>query len=66
LNDGLAGFGQVTVIVDRIDDGDADLAVMFDQARHLQLPKEVFLQRLAAGIAEFLGSIAVPGPGSLG
>ena len=39
---------HVTVVVDRIDQRRPDAHVAFAQARHLELPRQVLLQRLAA------------------
>ena len=50
----LERFDDVAVIVDRIDDGGADAHVAFAEARHLQLPGQVFLQRFAAGVGKIL------------
>jgi len=59
--------GEEAVVVDRVDDRLADELVHIAQGAHLQLPQQVLVQALAAGIAEveaaLLAAVAAGGAG---
>jgi len=57
-------FDEIAIVADGIDDGARDRELPRRQARELQLPHQVILQRLAALVGVFLlALVLVAAPG---
>ncbi len=63
----LERIAEVTVVIDGIDDGAADGLFAGRELRQLELPKQVFTQRLAGGVGDVLLPLVVArAPGIFG